>query len=167
MAHIKKLRVSAIGKRSESLQFGWTRYDVTFTTFTDDNGNKRYFVGEKEVTKDDGNAQYTELKQSNAKWRTTVDAELFLERQNKQWKKHKNADTKREWYVLTAEESFKQTVEEYDVSYEELIEKFNNSIDQYVEYIDDGAQYRAACARNRELRDYIDKLNELIAERKN
>lgn len=51
-----------------------------------------------------------------------------------------------------------------EVTYEELIRRLESSIDQYVEYIDDGRQYRDACAHNDKINAEISKLRALMLE---
>ena len=51
-----------------------------------------------------------------------------------------------------------------EVTYEELIRRLESSIDLYVEYIDDGRQYREACAHNDKINAEISKLRSLMLE---
>jgi hypothetical protein len=51
-----------------------------------------------------------------------------------------------------------------EVTYEEIIRRLESSIDQYVEYIDDGRQYREACDRNAKIRAEIAEIRVLMSE---
>ena len=51
-----------------------------------------------------------------------------------------------------------------EVTYEEILRRLESSIDQYVEYIDDGRQYREACDRNDKIRAEIAEIRALMSE---
>lgn len=169
MAQVKKVRVDAIVYNPFCRYYAWTAKE--FKTFTDDNGNKTYFINDKQVTKEEGNKEYKRLKSDNAHYQTTEDCKKFIKREWKSYHNYKNNPLMQKQfpnatYTLHEADTFKQEVEEYEVSYEELIEKLEKSIDRYVEYIDDGKQYRQAVERNREISRRIEELNKLIAERR-
>lgn len=166
MAKIKEVVVETIIYNPWCKYHAWT--SRRFKTFTDDNGNKTYYVDGKEVSKEDGNKIYLSMKNENANYQKSDKCKEFIKREKTRYNKcskdyrEKNAD----YFTLNAVDTFKQTVNEYEISYEEIIERLKKSIDQYVEYIDDGAQYRAACEHNRKIAEEIDRMEELIAERR-
>ena len=162
MAKIKKIKVSTIAMTSRGYSWVWK----TFKTFTDDNGNETYFIDGREVTKDDGNKEYLELKNSNLEWRTTKNAEKYFNHQRELYKKSRNKNWTKDNYDLNPDDTFKRTVEEETVTYEELIDRLEKSIDPYVEYIDDYTQYMSAKANNEAIYFEIAKLKKLIEERK-
>ena len=163
MAKIKNVKVDTISLMNRGFYWNWK----TFTTFTDDNGNETYLIDGKEVTKDEGNKIYLEMKNSNLKWRNTQNAKEYFSRQRAQYNRYKKKGIADKYtFYLNAEDTFKRTVTEEEVSYETLIERLEKSIDQYVEYIDDYRQYESAKASNAEIRRKIDALKKLIEERK-
>lgn len=164
MAHIKEIKVNAIIYNPICRYHAWTHR--TFKTFTDDNGNKTYYIDGKQVSKEDGNKNYVSMKKANAEYQQTKDCKDYIKREWKgfYWAKKNGRDTK--LYTLHEADTFKQEVVEYEISYEEIIDRLEGSIDQYVEYIDNGRQYREACDRNASIRDEIRRMEKLIAERK-
>ena len=163
MAHIKKVHVKGIRWRRGGNRYGYYWDWMTFTTFTDDHGNKTYLVDNAECSKDDGNEKYIAFKKSNAEYQTTKDCEKFIKDEQKRYDKSQTKE--RKMYCLSPSETFQEEVEDYDVTYEELIEKLEGSIDKYVDFIDDYGQYRSACEANNEIRAKIKKLQTLIEER--
>ena len=166
MAKIKRIKVDAISLTVAGRTVGYYWNYHTFTTFTDDKGNKTYFIGDKEVSKEEGNKRYLEIKKSNAEYQKSEDCKKFIKREWASFYRDKKAGRKpSEYLTLHEADTFKQKVEEYEISYEELIEKLDNSIDRYVQYIDDGKQYDEAVANNERIREKIRKLEQLIKER--
>ena len=169
MAHIKEIRIQAIawhcGIGGMRPGYFWTW--KTFKTFTDDNGNSRYFIDSKEVTKQGGNDEYVWLRKSNAEFQKSEKCVDFLKRERKsaEWAKKRGDSTI--YYALTPEMTFRRTVDEYDITYEELIEKYRGSIDQYTDYIDNPRQQREAEEANERIYKKIEELEKLIAERRN
>ena len=161
MAHIKSVRVSTISATARG--FYWN--SKTFTTFTDDNENNTYFVNGKEVSKDDGNREYINMKNSNKAWRESDDGKAYFKRQWAEYSRLKRKGWKADKFYLRPEQTFEQKVTENDVTYEELIENLEKSIDHYTQYIDSYEQKKQAEAHNAEIRRRINKLNKLIAER--
>lgn len=161
MAHIKSVRVNTISATARG--FYWN--SKTFTTFTDDNENNTYFVNGKEVSKDDGNREYINMKNSNKAWRESKNGKAYFKRQWSEYSRLKRKGWKADRFYLRPEQTFKQEVTEEDVTYEELIENLEKSIDHYTQYIDSYEQQKQAEAHNDEIRRRIDKLNKLIAER--
>ena len=149
MAHVKNVWVHAIHLRNVGYKVGYYWDTKTFTTFTDDNGNKTYLIDNEVGSMDEGNGQYLKMKNSNKEWRKTDECKQFLKR------------TK-----TAIEETFHQEVEEYDITYEEIIKKLEGCIDEYVEFIDNYEQYRSACRANDEIRERIEKVKKLMEERK-
>ena len=147
MAKIKEVVVEAIHWRCSSRSFkcGYYWNWLTFKTFTDDNGNSTYYINGEEVSKDEGNKRYLEIKKSNEEFKKTEG-----------YKK----------YARKKESVFKQTVTEREVSYEELIEYYKGGIDEYTQYIDDYRQQQQAEAANVEICKKIAWLEQLIKERK-
>lgn len=168
MAKIKNVRVQTIALTRCGMKYGYYWTWKTFTTFTDDNGNETYLIdGDRKVTKDEGNQEYLELKNSNLAWRKTKDAKDFFKRQRDDYNKCKRRGTADKYtFYLKEEDTFERTVDEEEVTYETLIERLENSIDRYVEYIDDGRQYEAAKRSNAEIERKIELLKKLIEERK-
>lgn len=164
MAHIKLVTVNAIVYNPICRYHAWTR--KVFKTFTDDNGNKTYYINGKEVTKEKGNASYKSMKEANASYQETQNCKDYIKRQWKDyyWAKKSGHDTT--LYTLHEADTFKQEVTEYDISYEEMIKNLEKSIDQYTDYIDDPGQRREAENFNYEIRQEIKKLENLIKERK-
>lgn len=162
MAHIKTLVVNTISFTTRG--FYWN--SKNFTTFTDDNGNKTYLINGKEVSKEDGNKEYLNMKNSNKSWRESLDGKKYFKRQWDSYKKLKGKGYKKEQFYLYPEQTFKQEVTEQDITYEELINNLEKLIDHYTQYIDDYKQQKQAEAHNNEIRKKIDKLNKLISERK-
>ena len=172
MAHFKHVKVRAIywclGGRKLGYWWQWR----TFTTFIDDNGNKTYTVDGKEVTKDEGNAEYLRVKKLNAEYQQTKDCADFIARDKKTYEKLSRDYRRRgqtydaSHLVLKPSDTYKQTVEEYDITYEQMIENLRNSIDEYTMYIDDYGQQKEAEAHNRSIRERIKEIEKLIAERK-
>lgn len=152
MAKIKEVRVNAIYLRTGSVigQLGYYWNWLNFKTFTDDNGNSTYYINNEEVSKEDGNKRYLYIKQSNADWRKTEDCKKYLKRT-----KTKNVN-----------DTFQQTVTEREVSYEELIQELEESVDKYTEYIDNPRQQREAEEANVKIYKKIAWLKQLIKERK-
>lgn len=136
MAKIKTVRVHAI----YYFNYGYYWGTLNFTTFTDDNGNKTFYINDREVDGEAGNKRFLEIYNSNA-----------------DYNRKKNKDAK---------DTFEVTVFEKEVTYEELIEKCEKGIDEYVEYIEDYRQYKEACAHNDKLRKEIAKYRKLIEERR-
>ena len=151
MAKIKEVRVNAIYYRTGSVigRCGYYWDWLTFKTFTDDNGNSTYYINGEEVSKEDGNNRYLYIKKSNAEWRKTDDCKQYLKRTKK-----------------NVNETFNQTVEEREVSYEELIKQLEDSIDRYTDYIDNYKQQQQAEANNQRIYKKIEWLKQLIKERK-
>ena len=164
MAKIKEVTVNTIIYNPICRYYAWTR--KVFKTFTDDNGNKTYYINDKQVTKEEGNASYKAIKTENANYQKTCDCKDYIKNQWKSyyWAKKSGHNTK--LYTLHEADTFKQEVKEYEISYEKMIEQLENSIDKYTEYIDDPGQYRAAEKANQEIRDKIRALENLIKERK-
>ena len=144
MAHIKTVTVNAISDTPR----GYYWNEKRFTTFTDDKGNETYYVNGQQVSKDEGNAIYVGMKASNQYWLNTKNGREYLER-------HKAPTVS----------TFKVVYDEADVTYEELIEKFEKSRDSYANYIDNYNQQMAAKEYNKSLDDKIAKLRKLIDER--
>ena len=108
------------------------------------------------------------MKNENAEYQKSDKCKEFIKRERDRYNKcsKQYRDEHKVDFTLNAEDTFKQEVDEYEISYEELIEKLEKSIDRYVEYIDDGGQYEAACEHNRKIAEEIDRMRELIAERR-
>lgn len=157
MAHIKTITVNAISWTARGFYWNIKR----FTTFTDDNGNKTYLINGEEVSKEDGNKKYIDMKNSNKAWRESASGKAYIKKQQAL----KKRGWKAEQLCLLPEQTFKQEVTERDVTYEELIENLEKSIDHHTQYIDDYKQQKQAEAYNDKIRRRIDKLNKLIAER--
>jgi len=51
-----------------------------------------------------------------------------------------------------------------ELTYQEIIDRLEKGIDQYVQYIDDPGQYREACNRNQEIRNKVSKIRKLMEE---
>lgn len=137
MAKIKNVQVHAIYYTPYQRGYYWNT--LNFKTFIDDNGNKTFFINDREVDGKAGNDRFIEVRNSNAEYN----------------KKH-NTDAK---------DTFKVDVFEEDVTYEELIERCEKGIDEYVDYIEDYTQYKDACAHNNRLMKEIAKYKKLIEER--
>lgn len=172
MAHFKHVKVNAIYWSLGGRKFGYWWQWRTFTTFTDDNGNKTYTVDGKEVTKEEGNAEYLRIKKLNTEYQQTKDCAEFIARQRKTYEKLSRDYRKRgktydaSHLVLKPSDTYKQRVEEYDITYEQMIKNLEDSIDKYTEYIDDYRQQKEAEAHNRSLEERIKEIEKLIAERK-
>ena len=145
MAKIKEVRVDAIHWRLGAGRCGYYWDWLNFKTFTDDNGNSTYYINGEEVSKDEGNQRYLEIKRSNEEFKKTDS-----------YKK----------YAQKKESVFQQTVTEREVSYEELIKEYEDSIDHYTEYIENYRQQQQAEARNEAIYKKIEWLKQLIKERK-
>lgn len=164
MAHIKTITVKAIYWWNAGYYWGTT----SFTTFTDDNGNKTYLIDGKEATKEEGNAKYLKIRESNAEYQQSRSCAEFIAREKKDYDELTRSYRRRgktfvnTHLVLTPADTFKQATEEYDITYEQIIENLKNSIDHYVEYIDDYEQFRSACDANESIRNRIKKLEALI-----
>ncbi len=168
MAPIKEIRVHAIAWRPghHGMKAGYYWTDCCFRTFTDDNGNSRYYVNSEETTKEEGNEEYAWIRKSNAEFQKTRECSEFLKREKKSadWAK-KNGYTD-SYHALTAEMTFRREVNEYDITYEQMIEGLKGSIDQYTDYIDNPRQQKEAEAANAKIYKEIAELEKLIAERK-
>lgn len=163
MATIKTVSVNTIAFNGRGYFWTWKN----FKTFIDDNGNVTYFVNDKEVTKEQGNREYLELKNSNKHWTQSEDGKKFFKRQWAWFYRAKKKGTvKQGEYYLHEADTFKREESVREVSYEELIAGLEKSIDKYVEYIDNGRQYEQALESNRRIEEEIAKLKELIKERK-
>lgn len=139
MARIERTTVNAIVfSPVRGMLYAWGQF--LFTTFIDNNGNKFYFVGEEQVTKEDGNARFLELKKQNNGYLSSP--------------REKNK----------IKDSFKVSREVEETTYEELLARLENSIDRYTEYIDNPKQQYDAEANNRKIQGWIEKLKELIKE---
>ena len=162
MAHIKSVRVDAISATMRGFYWNFK----TFTTFTDDNGNKTYLINGEEVTKEQGNAEYLNMKNTNKEWTQSKAGKAYFKRQWASYYKLKKTGrySEKDFYLHEAD-TFKQEVTEYDISYEELIEKLEKQIDGWVEYIDDYRQYESALDSNRKIQEKLDKLRTLIVQR--
>lgn len=164
MARIKEVTVNAIVYNSICRYYAWTM--KTFKTFTDDKGNKSYYIDGKEVSKEEGNEKYLSLKRRNAEYQKTQDCKDYIKREWASFYHFKKAGKKPEAKLTLHEaDTFRQEVKEYEISYEEIIEKLEASIDEYVEYIENGRQYKEACRHNQEIRNEIARFEKLIAER--
>lgn len=161
MAHIKIVRVKAISFLNTPFAMGYYWQHDTFVTFTDDNNNKYYILNDNEVSKEEGNLRYLDIKDSNKKYRKTKECKDYI---RMEWKEYHRCYDK-DGLTLHENDTFKQEIAEYDITYEELIEKLQDSLDRYVDYIDDGKQYQDALARNRKISERIEKLLKLIALR--
>lgn len=164
MATVKEVKVNAIIYNPYCRYNAWTRFD--FKTFTDDKGNKTYYIDGKEVSKEEGNEKYLAIKRENAEYQKSKDCKDYIKRE---WSRYYKLKKTGRWnesnFTLHEADTFKQEVTEYEISYEEIIKKLESSIDKYVEYIDNGKQYEEACRRNAKLRKEIEKYEKLIAER--
>lgn len=162
MATIKNIRIEAItyiaGIRTQG--YYWKTYN--FKTFTDDNGNKTYYINDNEVTAEEGNAEYLRIRRDNAEYQKTEDCKQYIKYQ---WKLYYRSGKKRAGLTLHEADTFKQTVEEYDISYEELIARLEKSYDHYTQYIDNYKQMEQAEEHNRRIEKEIAKYRKLIAER--
>lgn len=49
-----------------------------------------------------------------------------------------------------------------EVTYQEMIDRLMKGYDEYVQYIDDGRQYRQACEANQKILDKVKKIKELM-----
>mgnify|MGYP006908796835 CR=1 FL=1 len=145
MAKIKEVRVDAIHWRLGAGRCGYYWDWLNFKTFTDDNGNSTYYINGEEVSKEEGNQRYLEIKRSNEEFKKTDSYKKYAQRK---------------------ESVFKQTVTEREVSYEELIKEYEASIDQYTEYIENYRQQQQAEAHNEAIYKKIEWLKQLIKERK-
>lgn len=163
MATVKEIKVNAIVYNPICRYYAWT--SKTFKTFTDDKGNKTYYIDGDEVSKEEGNERYLSLKRRNAEYQKTKDCKDYIKREWKRYYTAKKYGRKASDLTLHEADTFKQEVAEYETSYEGIIEKLEASIDKYVEYIDNGKQYEEACRRNAKLRKEIEKYEKLIAER--
>ena len=168
MAHIKEISIHAIAWRPgfHGMKSGYYWTDVCFRTFTDDNGNSRYYTNGSETTKEEGNEEYAWLRKSNAEFQQTKECAEFLKRERKSanWaKKNGYADN---YHALTPEMTFRRIVKEYDITYEQMIDNLKGAIDQYTYYIDNPRQQREAEAANAKIYKEIAELEKLIAERR-
>lgn len=163
MATIKEVKVNAIVYNPICRYHAWTM--KTFKTFTDDNGNKTYYINGEEVTKEAGNEQYKAMKRSNAEYQRTKDCKDYIKREWAGFYRAKKKGGRTENYTLHEADTFKQEVREYEVSYEEIIKKLEASIDRHVEYIENGRQYEQAVANNARIQKEIARLQELIQQR--
>ena len=77
MARIKTVKVNAISSTARGYYWNYK----TFVTFTDDKGNETYFVNGKEVSKDEGNAIYVEMRDSNKYWVNSKAGADYFKRQ--------------------------------------------------------------------------------------
>lgn len=137
MARIEQTSVEAIVyARVSGMLYAWHYFD--FTTFTEDNGTKHYFVGEREVTKEEGNAEFLDLKKQN---------QAYLVSKADKGKK-----------IL---DSFKVTRTAYDLTYDELLERLGGMIDRYTDYIDNPKQQASAEQNNRKIRGWIEQVQRL------
>lgn len=146
MANIKNVQVHAI--YYNPYQHGYYWNTVNFKTFIDDNGNKTFYINDKEVDGEAGNERFLEIWRSHEEWKKTVGREKFL--------KCKKVGT----------DTFEVKVFEEEVTYEELITRCEKAIDNYVDYIEDYKQYKDAVASNAKLYKEIEKYRKLIAERR-
>lgn len=153
MAHVKKIIVDAVYFIAVPQNIGYYWQKDIFVTFTEDNGKKHYLVNGKEVTKEDGNKAYLDIKKSNADYRGTKDCKDYIRRERKDGKKN-----------FTLNDTFRKKVEEYDITYDEIIDKLEKSIDHYTQYIDDYRQQMEAEKANEKIREQIKKVRKMKEE---
>ena len=132
MPHIKEIHLIGVIHVIDTYRTAFTH--MVLKTFTHDDGTVVYSINNREVTKEELDAQYTEAISSNKEWYT----------------------------ARSGREPLEETTDEYDITYEELIDRLEKSIDPYVEYIDDGKQYREACAHNDKIRKEIAKYKAIL-----
>lgn len=156
MAHVKKITVDAIYFLARPRNFGYYWQSDTFLTFTEDNGEKHYLVNGKEVTMEEGNKAYLNIKESNMDYRGTKDCKSYIKRQRGKYG-NKN---------FTVDDTFKRKVEEYDITYDEIIAKLEKSIDHYTQYIDDYSQQVEAEKANSKIYEQIKKVRKMKGEYK-
>ena len=161
MATVKNVKVRTIRWRGRG--YYWT--DDIFKTFTDDNGNKTYYINGNEVSMEAGNAEYLRIRECNREYQQTQDCKDYIKHQWAQYYRAKRRGRDTSGYCLHEADTFKQTVEEYETSYEEIIEKLEKSYDHYTQYIDDYKQMVQAEESNRRILEEIAKYKKLIAER--
>lgn len=174
MAHFKHVKVNAIYWSLGAGKFGYWWHWRTFTTFTDDNGNKSYRIDGKEVTKEEGNAEYLRIKKLNAEYQQTKNCADYIEREKKDYaiikrdcrRRGKSFDESKYEFFLKPEDTFKQSVEEYDITYEQMIKNLEDSIDHFTQYIDDYNQQKEAEQANKAIYEQIEDIKKLISERK-
>jgi hypothetical protein len=56
----------------------------------------------------------------------------------------------------------KRKITTENITVNDYIAKLENSIDEYVKYIDDYTQYKKACERNSDIRKRIEKYKKII-----
>lgn len=162
MAHIKTVEVNAIAYLAMPRRGGYYWQRHTFTTFTDDNGNKTYLVNDKVVTKEDGNKKFLDIRESNRGYIRTKECKDYIRRE---WRAFHNGSDKK-YLTLHEADTYKQEVTERDISYEEIIERLESQIDRYTQYIDSPKQQREAEERNDKISRRIQKVRELMEARK-
>lgn len=150
MAHVKTTTVRAIHFLAIPRSVGYYWQTTTFTTFTDDKGKNYYLLNGNEVSMEDGNETYIRIKKSNMDYRHTQQCKDYIKRE-------------REYYgnKISEDDTFQKGVEEYDITYDEIIRKLEDGIDRYTMYIDDAKQQREAEKANDEIRKRIKRVEEM------
>ena len=151
MAHVKTLIVMAIHFLAVPRSVGYYWQTTTFTTFTDDKGKKYYLVDNKEVSREDGNEIFIRIKKSNADYRRMEECREYINRERKNYGNEN----------FTERDTFRKEIEEYDITYKEIIEKLESGIDKFTMYIDDAKQQREAEKQNDEIRKRIKRVKEM------
>jgi hypothetical protein len=99
-------------------------------------------------------ATFTTYEADNGKKLYTIDGTTPVERDegNKKYLEYAHA------------EEFKRSESIVETTDAGIIERLEKGIDPYVDYIDNGDQWRAAVARNRRISEFIDTFKKLAAE---
>ena len=94
---------------------------------------------------------FTTFEADNGNKLFTIDGETAIDREegNKKYLEYAHA------------EGFKRYENVIETTDQEIIERLEKEIDLYVDYIDDGKQWRAAITRNKNIREFIDTFKKL------